>query len=234
MNSTSLSRSQFNKRWKEKWILNDIAFHQDNINPLLRQYLPALKLSPGDYILVPLCGKSLDMNWLAQCGLRVVGIELSRIAIQYYFEARGVKPRQQARGRFMSWRHDDIEIWCGDIFDLRLKDMLNIKSLYDCAALTALQPVHRKRYVEHFSKIMPINSQILLMTTETPDPHLPNSAQAIDNEVRALYQSNYHIQLLHGKSCFKTDPEVPMEVERLLEEKVYLMNAPVLLDLSHD
>jgi Thiopurine S-methyltransferase (TPMT). len=35
-------------------------------------------------VLVPLCGKSLDMDWLLDAGYKVFGIELSNIAIQAF------------------------------------------------------------------------------------------------------------------------------------------------------
>jgi thiopurine S-methyltransferase len=227
--NAQLSNQRFNDSWKKKWQRNDIAFHQNGINPLLREYLPQLNLSAGDFILVPLCGKSLDMDWLTHYGLRVIGIELSSVAIQAYFDARQVKPQQKVHGRFTRWWHQQTEIWCGDIFDLSLRDMHRVKSIYDCAALTALPATLRINYVQHFLHILPRDSQILLMTTETPDINVINSVHTIDSEVSALYQADYRIQLLHGKNCFKIDPEYPQEPECNLEEKVYLMNTPLLM-----
>lgn len=127
-----------NKLWRAKWKRNDIACHQPVINPLLQQILPRLDLSAGDCILVPLCGKSLDMHWLTHSGLRVIGVELSAIAVKAYFESCELKPRQQRQGPFMRWSHDDIEIWCGDIFDLTRADMSSVKSLYDCAVVDGI------------------------------------------------------------------------------------------------
>ena len=74
-----------NQQWKAKWKRDDIAFHQSEINPLLPQFWPTLGLTVGDTVLVPLCGKSLDMDWLLAAGYKVFGIELSNIAIQAFF-----------------------------------------------------------------------------------------------------------------------------------------------------
>jgi len=73
-----------NQQWKAKWKRDDIAFHQSQINPLLPQFWPTLGLTVGDTVLVPLCGKSLDMDWLLDAGYKVFGIELSNIAIQAF------------------------------------------------------------------------------------------------------------------------------------------------------
>ena len=44
-----------------------------------------LDVQAGDNILVPLCGKSLDMLWLAERGFQVTGIEISELAVQDFF-----------------------------------------------------------------------------------------------------------------------------------------------------
>lgn len=212
-----------NRLWKAKWERNDIAFHQDIVNPLLQRFLSRLGLSAGDFIVVPLCGKSLDMSWMARMGFRVIGIEISDIAIRSYFEALRVVPKRRRHGRFVHWWHGNAEIWCGDIFDLTSCDLGEVKALYDCAALTALPTKVRGRYVKHFYEKLPQATEILLITTETPDERRFNSALMIDSEVSALYGARYRIDLLHGQSSFKRDPANPDEPEMSLEEKVYLI-----------
>ena len=77
-----------NQRWKAKWKADDIAFHQHKIHPHLIRFWPQLALPVGATVLVPLCGKSLDLGWLHQQGHRVIGVELSHIAIAAYFAER--------------------------------------------------------------------------------------------------------------------------------------------------
>lgn len=209
--------------WKAKWKRNDIAFHQHAINPLLQQYLPTLGLSAGDSLLVPLCGKSVDMGWMKQNGFRVIGVEVSEIAIQACLDAMQIKPVCKQHGRFMRWTHENIELWCGDIFDLSLTDLSEVKALYDCASLTAFPAPVRIQYVHHFLQNLPQHSQILLITDETPDEQQFNSVKTIDSEVSALYATDYQIELLHGKNCIKTDPEHPELPAIPMQEKVYLI-----------
>ena len=71
--------------WLERWQNNQTGFHQDEINSYLTRYWSGLGLTQGSRVLVPLCGKSLDMLWLAEQGHSVVGIELSRLAIEAFF-----------------------------------------------------------------------------------------------------------------------------------------------------
>ncbi|HMW47250.1 MAG TPA: thiopurine S-methyltransferase [Cellvibrionaceae bacterium] len=215
--------------WQDKWRRNDIAFHQPQVNPLLQQYLPSLKLCPGDQVLVPLCGKSVDMDWFIQQGLSVIGVEVSAVAIAAYFATLAITPKQQVQGNFIRWQFEQRQILCGDIFDLRLRDLNKIKLVYDCAALTALPPQLRILYVAHLRRTLPSSSPILLMTVESSETNLTAldalpSAQRIDSEVSALYQKEYQIKLLHGASCVRIDPEHPSIGPCALDEKVYLLN----------
>ncbi|MGC9460848.1 thiopurine S-methyltransferase, partial [Vibrio genomosp. F10 str. 9ZD137] len=51
--------------WHSKWAANQIGFHLEDVNPLLIQYWPKTQPKRSDSVLVPLCGKSEDLVWLA-------------------------------------------------------------------------------------------------------------------------------------------------------------------------
>ena len=67
--------------WQARWAQGQIGFHLQEVNPYLQQHWPSLSIAPGSQVLVPLCGKSLDMAWLAGQGLRVLGVELADRAV---------------------------------------------------------------------------------------------------------------------------------------------------------
>ena len=203
-------------RWKQ----NDIAFHQTDVHPLLPLHWHHLNLPQTATVLVPMCGKSLDMQWLLDAGHRVIGIELSHIAIQDCFHALNVTPSRHRHGRFIRWQHGRLELWCGDLFDLRREDLGDIAAVYDCAALTALPAASRGHYVRQLSSLLGVGGQMLLLTTESTDD--PDDAeQSPDPEVLALYQSRFAIALWFGHTCLKLDPEYPALPASLLAEKVY-------------
>ena len=209
-----------NQRWSMRWKQNDIAFHQTDVHPLLPLHWHHLNLPQTATVLVPMCGKSLDMQWLLDAGHRVIGIELSHIAIQDCFHALNVTPSRHRHGRFIRWQHGRLELWCGDLFDLRREDLGDIAAVYDCAALTALPAASRGHYVRQLSSLLGVGGQMLLLTTESTDD--PDDAeQSLDPEVLALYQSRFAIELLFGHTCLKVDPEHPNLPASLLAEKVY-------------
>ena len=158
-----------NQRWKAKWKADDIAFHQPQIHPHLIRFWPRLALPEGATVLVPLCGKSLDLGWLHQQGHRVIGVELSHIAIAAYFAERGLQPQRQRLGRFQRYWAGTLELWCGDLFDLRREDLGEVAAVYDCAALTALPAASRSHYVRQLSSLLGTGGQMLLLTTESAD-----------------------------------------------------------------
>ncbi|WP_258879706.1 universal stress protein, partial [Pseudomonas aeruginosa] len=78
--------------WHARWANNQIGFHLDEINPYLMRHLSRLRLQAGERILVPLCGKTLDLAWLAAQGLEVLGVELSEKAVSDFFEEHDLRP----------------------------------------------------------------------------------------------------------------------------------------------
>jgi len=168
-----------NQRWKAKWKADDIAFHQHQIHPHLIRFWPRLALPEGATVLVPLCGKSLDLGWLHQQGHRVIGVELSHIAIAAYFAERGLQPQRQRLGRFQRYWAGTLELWCGDLFDLRREDLGEIAAVYDCAALTALPAASRGHYVRQLSSLLGVGGQMLLLTTESADESVAGSPATV-------------------------------------------------------
>jgi len=76
----------WHKRWQEK----RTGFHQSEVNPLLIKHFSALRLPIGSRVLVPLCGKSVDMMWLVNEGYNVVGVELVETAVQDFFTEQNI------------------------------------------------------------------------------------------------------------------------------------------------
>ena len=71
--------------WQQRWAKDEIGFHLDEVNPNLRDHFSVLGVSEGGCVLMPLCGKSQDMLWLASQGVEVIGVELSEKAVAAFF-----------------------------------------------------------------------------------------------------------------------------------------------------
>lgn len=127
-----------NGLWLAMWKNRQTDFHQVLVNQQLQDHWHRLAIPAWGRVLVPLCGKSNDLIWLAEKGFQVVGIELSSVAVRAFFDENKLKPKKTRLGNFTVWRHGRISIFCGDIFLLKSASLGLIDAVYDRAALTAL------------------------------------------------------------------------------------------------
>lgn len=154
--------------WHHRWQENRIGFHQNQINFHLERFWPQLNVPSGERVFVPLCGKSLDMLWLASQGYRVFGVELSPIAVSDFFRENGLTPKVEKSGAFERYRYGEIEILCGDFFNLETSHLKDVRGVYDRASLIALPSEMRFEYAGHLRRILPGRPPILLITLDYP------------------------------------------------------------------
>jgi thiopurine S-methyltransferase len=187
--------SQF---WLERWQQGRIGFHQSAINPWLLHYFKALRIPADSSVLVPLCGKSLDMLWIAEQGCQVLGVELSPLAVKAFFQENNLDVEHANRGDFISYRSGPVEILVGDVFDLKPEDLTGVAGVYDRAALVALPSDMRGRYADHLGTILPAGLRILLLTFEYPEGMREGPPFSVPaSEVEMLFSGAFDIQLLH-------------------------------------
>jgi len=152
--------------WHQRWQANLIGFHQNEINTHLLSYWPRLKLATGSRILVPLCGKSLDMLWLLEQGHPVVGIEISQIAVESFFEENRLSPEVHEERYGRRYVVDQLELLCADFFSLEQADIGAVNAFYDRAALIALTPAQRPGYAAQLMQLLGHGATGLLVTLE--------------------------------------------------------------------
>nr|BFD43497.1 thiopurine S-methyltransferase [Pseudomonas sp. FFPRI_1] len=180
--------------WHKRWERDQIGFHQAEVNPYLQQYWPALGLTANSRVLVPLCGKSLDLLWLADQGFRVLGIELAEKAVEDFFLEHGLQPRISQQGVFKVYAHGRIQLWCGDFFALTAEDIADCTALYDRAAMIALPPDMRQRYAAHVNNLLPEGSQGLLIVLDYDQSRLDGPPFAVlDDEVERQFGTHWQL-----------------------------------------
>jgi thiopurine S-methyltransferase len=182
--------------WHQKWESNVIGFHKEEANPLLVSNIEALVLSKGSRVFVPLCGKTLDIAWLLSQDHRVVGIELSIIAVNQLFESLQLEPTIIEEEKLTHYRADNIDVYVGDIFDLTKTDLGAVDAIYDRAAFVALPYDMRKRYSQHLIAITDCAPQ-LLVTFEYDQTMMSGPPFSTTNlEINQHYQAAYDLSLL--------------------------------------
>lgn len=182
--------------WHAKWERNEIGFHIGEVNPLLVAHFDALALAPGSRLFLPLCGKTLDIHWLLARGHRVVGAELSRLAVQQLFAELGLAPTVSREGDLEHFAAGNLDIYVGDIFDLTPARVGAVDAVYDRAALVALPENVRPRYTSHLRGITGEAPQLLICFEYDQSRHAGPPFSVDADEVRRHYARHFTLTRL--------------------------------------
>ena len=192
--------------WHARWAKNEIGFHQGTVNQYLYDHWSEFAGKSTDAVFVPLCGKAHDMWWLHDRGHPVLGVELSDIACKDFFAEANEKASVHPGEPFTTLRHDDLEIWCCDFFQLVPDDLRPVRLVYDRAALIAMPPEMRREYVEHLTAIMPDEARILLITLDYDGSEMQGPPFNVpDSEVFQLFGEDYDIRHILRNDLAKDD-----------------------------
>jgi len=202
--------------WHQRWQEGRIGFHQHQVNAWLKRYWPKLQLAPGARVLVPLCGKSLDMLWLREQGHEVLGVELSDIACRDFFLEQGVAVTPVTVDNYHRRERDGITLLTADLFELPWEVFRDVGAVYDRAGLVALPPALRRRYAQRLCQRIGSGAAMLLVTLEFAGESGPPFA-VFEKEVRELFEPAFTVTRLAA--------ETPANVRHAGErEVVYLLH----------
>jgi thiopurine S-methyltransferase len=208
--------------WHERWQNKEIGFHQDEVNGHLQQFWVEIKAPKAAYVFVPLCGKSRDMLWLRDQGYKVIGVELSPIAANEFFDESNLSPSVSVQAQFELWEDDNIAILVGDFFDLTPAQLQDCGAVYDRASLIALPPDMRERYAQHLSALLKPGIEVLLIALEYEQAQMSGPPFSVSEaEVQQLYNAHFHVELLHTVDALEDSPSFRQRGLTRLDEKVY-------------
>ena len=195
--------------WLDRWSQGRIGFHQAHVDRLLQQYWAALDIDEGSRVLVPLCGKSLDLLWLRDRGHEVIGVELSEVATEAFFPENGVPGRRRKLAKFDRYEASQLTLFRGDLFDLTSVLLGDVSAIYDRAALISWAPKLRVAYVEHLTAITRKGTSILLITLEYPQAQRYGPPFSLEfAELDRLYSKNYSVEELARRDVLGGAPKM--------------------------
>ncbi|CAA0101549.1 thiopurine S-methyltransferase [Zhongshania aliphaticivorans] len=179
--------------WHSRWDAREIGFHQEQGNPLLKAHFSQLALSAGDRVFIPLCGKTKDIAWLLANNYRVVGAELSEIAVKELFAELGVTAQVKPVGKLLHYSASNIDIYLGDIFELNAEILQPIDAIYDRAALVALPFAMRCKYTQLLKDISHHAQQLVICFEYDQSVHDGPPFSVTEKELREHYEEHYSI-----------------------------------------
>ena len=208
--------------WLQRWNEGRTGFHRGEVMPLLEKHWPSLGVPSGGKVFVPLAGKSLDMHWLAAQGHPVLGAELSPRAVQAFFAEAGLQPAIERDAEGVHHRAGSIDLVQGDVFDLSDATLAGIDAVYDRAALIALPPELRRRYVGEVYGRLPTGCRGLLITLEYPQAQKDGPPFSVEEaEVRGLFTPRWRVELLQRREILAHEPGFQAEGVTALATAVY-------------
>lgn len=150
--------------WDERWSQGQIGFHLADANPRLVAHVS--KLGTAGRVLVPLCGKTLDMSFLVAAGFDVVGIEFVEVAARSYFAEAGVQPLRVEQDGFVGYHHGKVTIWVADVLMITPQVIGHVDAIYDRAAVVALPEDLRTQYGSKLASFCQAGARLLLVSFE--------------------------------------------------------------------
>jgi len=211
--------------WHDRWQRNEIGFHQSEINRHLMKHWATLAIPQDATVFVPMCGKSQDLLWLMDKGYRVIGVELSPIAVEDFFKENEISFEVTEDGPFYVYRHNDLTIYLGDYFQLEKRHLEDVEVIYDRAALVALPEAMRRDYAEHITKCMPDDEDILLVTMDYPQQEMSGPPFSVtEQEVHNLYAHRYEIHLLESFDVLGSNPRFRERGLSRMDECIFHMS----------
>ncbi|QNP40272.1 thiopurine S-methyltransferase [Lysobacter solisilvae (ex Woo and Kim 2020)] len=208
--------------WHQRWHDNQIGFHQDKPTPLLLKHWPGIGMPAGAKVFVPLAGKSLDMVWFASQGYRVLAVELSPLAIKQFISEHGIVPEVRESQYGTHYIAGNVEIIQGDVFALDAAALEDCSVVFDRAALIALPPELRRRYVDEVYSLLPPGCRSLLITLEYPQGEKQGPPFSVgEAEVRDLYAVDWHVEVLERRDILAQQPAFIADGVTALDTVVY-------------
>jgi thiopurine S-methyltransferase len=169
------------EEWIERWQEGRIGWHEPAGNASLKKYWRA----NGRRVLVPMCGKTPDLKWLADQGNEVVGVELSELAIKAFFYEQKLE-YSVTDDELPAYHTIDrsITIYCGDYFRLT---SVRCDAHYDRGALIAMPGEIRPSYAAHTTSLLQSSAEQLVITLEYDQSRTPGPPFSVPAEEVLAY-----------------------------------------------
>lgn len=198
--------------WLQRWREGRTGFHRDDVLPLLSAHWSTLALPARSRVFVPMAGKSRDMLWLVAQGHRVLGVELSPVAVAQFFSEHALAPKVHDSPLGRHHVAGDLELVQGDVFGFDRAALADCQGVYDRAALIALPPELRRRYADGPYAALPEGCRGLLITLEYPQDERAGPPFSVDAaEVERLFAAHWEASELERRDVLADEPRFRAE-----------------------
>lgn len=207
--------------WNARWSDGRTTWHHQSQHPALQKHSSRLELSAKSRVLVPLCGKSVDLRFFAEAGVEeVVGVDGVQLALDEFVaeqDASVESTEETACGLLHKLKIGgaNLTFVVGDFFHLtpsifapqKFGTLFN--AAFDRGGLVAVEPSDRARYVDTLARNVGQGGRVLLVTTE----HSPFNEGKLgppfsieEKEIREILEGGFDVELLEREDKIDNDP----------------------------
>jgi len=198
--------------WKDRWDAGQIGFHKSEVHQTLIKYVD--KLFPGGNkgrVFVPLCGKTVDMKWLADNGIDVVGLDAVKVSLEQFFSEHNLQcgvekcPDLGQDAEIVKSEDNKIRLYCADMFKFNQDIEGTFDAIWDRGSLVAIYRKDVPTYAEIIKKLLKPGASCLVEIFEydvsmfdgDDNPQKPPPPHPMtEGELKQLYEPACTVQRL--------------------------------------
>jgi thiopurine S-methyltransferase len=195
------------EEWLQRWREGRIGFHRATVQPWLAAHVARLAPNGDECILVPLCGKSVDLVWLEARGYSVVGVELAEQAARAFLAEQGRVASERRSPPFLVFATGRIELRVGDFFAFDPARLGDFPAIYDRAALVAMPAERRGDYAARLLSLLRPGGRLLLVGMEYDETKYAGPPFSVPrDEVVRRFGPTCDVEPLGAKSLLDDEP----------------------------
>uniref|UniRef100_A0A3P8TNB9 thiopurine S-methyltransferase n=1 Tax=Amphiprion percula TaxID=161767 RepID=A0A3P8TNB9_AMPPE len=214
--------------WEESWKKDNIGFHMDHVNPMLANNIDkVVNGRKGVRFFFPLCGKAVDMKWLADRGHSVVGVEICEKAVRQFFEENNMTYSEEAAGgvpgaKVFKNSEKSISLYQCDLYNFSSSVEGQFGAIWDRGSLVAINPQDREKYAALMISLMAKDCRYLVDNLlYNPTLYKGPPFFVPDEQLHSLFGHCCNIELLQSADAL-TDRTKKWGLD-YLTEKVHLL-----------
>jgi thiopurine S-methyltransferase len=184
--------------WQSRWQKDKTGWHMDMVYPQLIELWPQNFAKEDTTVLIPLCGKSLDIQWFIQQGYHVIGVDVSYKALKTVRDRSAETFTAEQSHGFSVYRSNSLELWEGNFMDLPISKIPRPHIIYDKASIIALPPKMRSIYAQKVLSFCTPSTEIFLQTFEYRQEEMHGPPFSVDDtEIQQYFGDRFNLSLMH-------------------------------------
>ena len=196
-------RNSMNQLWQKRWDKGDTTWHKEQVNPFLKEFFTSFTGEvAAKSILVPLCGKSVDLIWLHKKGMNVIGVELVKRAIEEFFDEHNMVytvEESSVLPECLVYRHEDrMTIYQCDFFKITSELFGGpVDFLWDHGSLVAIEYESKLCYSKVIQSVFSSSGEGLVEVVgydRTLHPGPPFST--VETDVVSFFSGKFSVEKL--------------------------------------